>query len=67
MNSSQSAISASPDRRQHGRWAALYQPPASSRQKRAFFGNTVLVPAVGPKTSSSGRGGNPQLVAYTVL
>jgi hypothetical protein len=30
------------------------------------FGNTVLVPAGGPKTSSSGGGGNPQLVASTV-
>ena len=66
MNSSQSAISASPDRRQHGRWAALYQPRHHRGKSGHFFGNTVLVPAGGPKTSSSGRGGNPQLGAYTV-
>ena len=32
----------------------------------SVFGNTVLVPAGGPKSPGSGGGGNPQLVAYTV-
>jgi outer membrane protein assembly factor BamB len=40
--------------------------PTSSNAPIAVFGNTVLVPAGGPKTSSSGGGGHPQLVAYTV-
>jgi len=42
------------------------QLPTSANSPIAVFGNTVLVPAGGPKTSSSGGGGNPQLVAYTV-
>ena len=41
------------------------QLPTSANSPIAVFGNTVLVPAGGPKTSKSG-GGNPQLVAYTV-
>jgi glucose dehydrogenase len=43
-----------------------HQLPTSANAPIAVFGNTVLVPAGGPKTSSSGGGGNPQLVAYTV-
>ena len=42
------------------------QLPTSANSPIAVFGNTVLVPAGGPKTSSSGGGGHPQLVAYTV-
>jgi alcohol dehydrogenase (cytochrome c) len=41
------------------------QLPASANSPIAVFGNTVLVPAGGPRTPGS-RGGNPQLVAYTV-
>jgi outer membrane protein assembly factor BamB len=40
--------------------------PTSANAPIAVFGNTVLVPAGGPETSSSGAGGNPQLVAYTI-
>jgi outer membrane protein assembly factor BamB len=40
--------------------------PTSTNAPISVFGNTVLVPAGGPKTSRSGGGGNPQLVAYTV-
>jgi outer membrane protein assembly factor BamB len=43
-----------------------HQLPTSANAPIAVFGNTVLVPAGGPKVSSSDRGGNPQLVAYTV-
>lgn len=43
-----------------------HQLPTSANAPIAVFGNTVLVPAGGPKTSASGGGGNPQLVAYTV-
>jgi outer membrane protein assembly factor BamB len=43
-----------------------HQLPTSSNAPIAVFGNTVLVPAGGPKTSSTGGGGTPQLVAYTV-
>ena len=43
-----------------------HQLPTSANAPVAVFGNTVLVPAGGPKTSASGGGGNPQLVAYTV-
>ena len=43
-----------------------HQLPTSTNAPIAVFGNTVLVPAGGPKTSSSDAGGNPQLVAYTV-
>jgi outer membrane protein assembly factor BamB len=39
--------------------------PTSANSPIAVFGNTVLVPAGGPKTSSPGQGGSPQLVAYT--
>ena len=48
--------------------AIVYQRqlPTSANAPIAVFGNTVLVPAGGPKTSKAGRGGNPQLVAYTV-
>ena len=42
-----------------------HQLPTSANAPIAVFGNTVLVPAGGPKTSASGGGGNPQLVAYT--
>ena len=43
-----------------------HQLPSSTNAPIAVFGNTVLVPAGGPKTSASGGGGNPQLMAYTV-
>jgi alcohol dehydrogenase (cytochrome c) len=51
-----------------GTGAIVYrgQLPTSANSPIAVFGNTVLVPAGGPKTSKSGGGGNPQLVAYTV-
>ena len=51
-----------------GTGAIVYQRqlPTSTNAPIAVFGNTVLVPAGGPKTSASGGGGNPQLVAYTV-
>jgi outer membrane protein assembly factor BamB len=51
-----------------GSGAIVYrrQLPTSANSPIAVFGNTVLVPAGGPKTSGSGGGGNPQLVAYTV-
>lgn len=42
-----------------------HQLPTSTNAPISVFGNTVLVPAGGPKTSRSG-GGYPQLVAYTV-
>jgi outer membrane protein assembly factor BamB len=42
------------------------QLPTSTNAPISVFGNTVLVPAGGPQTSSSGGGKNPQLVAYTV-
>ena len=40
--------------------------PTSTNAPITVFGNTVLVPAGGPKTSSKGGGGHPQLVAYTI-
>jgi alcohol dehydrogenase (cytochrome c) len=43
-----------------------HQLPTSANAPIAVFGNTVLVPAGGPKTSASGGGGTPQLVAYTI-
>src|SRR5213076_394518 len=43
-----------------------HQLPTSTNAPIAVFGNTVLVPAGGPRTSASGGGGHPQLVAYTV-
>jgi alcohol dehydrogenase (cytochrome c) len=43
-----------------------HQLPTSTNAPIAVFGNTVLVPAGGPKTSSPGGGGKPQLVAYTI-
>jgi alcohol dehydrogenase (cytochrome c) len=48
--------------------AIVYQHklPTSTNAPIAVFGNTVLVPAGGPKVSASNPGGNPQLVAYTV-
>ncbi len=42
------------------------QLPTSANSPIAVFGNTVLVPAGGPKTSASAGSGNPQLVAYTI-
>jgi alcohol dehydrogenase (cytochrome c) len=42
------------------------QLPTTTNAPIAVFGNTVLVPAGGGKTSASSGGGNPQLVAYTV-
>jgi outer membrane protein assembly factor BamB len=42
------------------------QLPTSANAPISVFGNTVLVPAGGPQTSSSGGGKSPQLVAYTV-
>ncbi len=41
-----------------------HQLPTSTNAPIAVFGNTVLVPAGGPKTATGG--GNPQLVAYTI-
>ncbi len=41
-----------------------HQLPTSTNAPIAVFGNTILVPAGGPKTATGG--GNPQLVAYTV-
>jgi alcohol dehydrogenase (cytochrome c) len=51
-----------------GTGATVYrrQLPTSTNSPIAVFGNAVLVPAGGPQTSTSGSGGNPQLVAYTV-
>jgi outer membrane protein assembly factor BamB len=48
--------------------AIVYQRqlPASTNAPIAVFGNTVLVPAGAPVTSTSGRHGKPQLIAYTV-
>jgi outer membrane protein assembly factor BamB len=43
-----------------------HQLPTSTNAPIAVFGNTVLVPAGGPRTSSPGGGGHPQLVAYTI-
>ena len=43
-----------------------HQLPTSANAPIAVFGNTVLVPAGGPETSSQGGGGHPQLVAYTL-
>ena len=42
-----------------------HQLPTTANAPIAVFGNTVLVPAGGPKTSSD-EGGHPQLVAYTI-
>ena len=41
-----------------------HQLPTSTNAPIAVFGNTILVPAGGPRTQHGG--GNPQLVAYTV-
>jgi hypothetical protein len=43
-----------------------HQLASSANAPIAVFGNTVLVPAGAPETSSSGRSGHPQLVAYTL-
>jgi alcohol dehydrogenase (cytochrome c) len=40
--------------------------PTSANAPITVFGNTVLVPAGAPATSSSGGSGHPQLVAYTI-
>jgi alcohol dehydrogenase (cytochrome c) len=40
--------------------------PTSTNAPLTVFGNTILVPAGGPPTSSKGGGGHPQLVAYTI-
>ena len=40
--------------------------PTSTNAPISVFGNTVLVPARGPKKPGSAGGGSPQLVAYTV-
>ncbi|HEY6313478.1 MAG TPA: PQQ-binding-like beta-propeller repeat protein [Streptosporangiaceae bacterium] len=51
-----------------GTGAIVYQHqlPTSTNAPIAVFGNTILVPAGGPKTSATSAGGNPQLIAYTV-
>jgi alcohol dehydrogenase (cytochrome c) len=41
------------------------QLPTSTNSPIAIAGNTVIIPAGGPKTSSGG-GGDPQIVAYTI-
>jgi glucose dehydrogenase len=43
-----------------------HQLPTSANAPIAVFGNTVLVPAGGPETSSPGDSGHPQVVAYTL-
>jgi glucose dehydrogenase len=50
--------------RQTGAIVYRHQLPTSTNAPIAVFGNTVLVPAGGPKTANGG-GGKPQLVAYT--
>ena len=49
-----------------GKIVYRHQLPTSANAPIAVFGNTVLVPAGGPDTSSAGRSGHPQLVAYTL-
>ena len=52
-----------------GTGAVVYRHalPASTNAPIAVFGNTVLVPAGAPPTSTApGSGGTPQLVAYTL-
>jgi glucose dehydrogenase len=49
-----------------GKIVYRHQLPTSANAPIAVFGNTVLVPAGGPHTSSAGGGGEPQLVAYTL-
>jgi len=48
--------------------AIVYQQtlPTTVNSTIAVAGNTVLVPAGGPKSSAKGSGGNPQLVAYSL-
>lgn len=43
-----------------------HQLPTSTNAPLAIAGNTVLVPAGGPRTSKAKPRGKPQLVAYTV-
>jgi alcohol dehydrogenase (cytochrome c) len=43
-----------------------HQLPTSANAPIAVFGNTVLVPAGAPNTSSSAVAAHPQLVAYTI-
>jgi glucose dehydrogenase len=52
--------------RRTGEIVYRHQLPTSANAPLAVFGNTVLVPAGGPETSTPGRSGHPQLVAYTV-
>jgi alcohol dehydrogenase (cytochrome c) len=52
--------------RETGAIVYRHQLPTSSNAPITVFGNTVLVPAGGPKTSASGGGGHAQLVAYTI-
>jgi alcohol dehydrogenase (cytochrome c) len=40
--------------------------PTTTNAPIAIAGNAVIIPAGGPKTSTKGGGGHPQLVAYTV-
>jgi glucose dehydrogenase len=49
-----------------GKIVYRHQLPTSANAPIAVFGNTVLVPAGGPHTSSAGGGGGPQLVAYAL-
>lgn len=50
--------------RQTGAIVYRRQLPTSTNSPIALAGNTVIVPAGGPVTSS--RGGDPQVVAYTI-
>jgi alcohol dehydrogenase (cytochrome c) len=49
-----------------GKIVYRHQLPTSANAPIAVFGNTVLVPAGAPETSSSSKNGHPHLVAYTV-
>ncbi len=42
------------------------QLPTSANAPIAIAGNTVIVPAGGPRTATESGSGNPQVVAYTV-
>ena len=43
-----------------------HQLATSTNSPIDVFGNTVLIPEGGAKTSKAGGGGYPQLVAYTI-